>query len=155
MPNTVIENPILNSPYREPTRHWKFSDDGITDEVVETRRTSSYFLPIASPRARGGAAAQLTFQTEWTQDRLEEDRFINEVRKHVAAWRSAHWPNTTRLTQAAIGRWQGFCFNHSRQPENGWSPEHDQERTDQVRQTRPLSWPGNPGLRRVHGQRWH
>src|SRR5262245_21490554 len=24
MPQTIIENPILNSPYREPTRHFRF-----------------------------------------------------------------------------------------------------------------------------------
>jgi alpha-beta hydrolase superfamily lysophospholipase len=45
MPQVVIENPILNSPFKEPTRHFKFSDDGITDEVVESRRISSYFVP--------------------------------------------------------------------------------------------------------------
>jgi hypothetical protein len=36
----VIENPIINSPFDEPTRHFRFSDDGITDEIVEGRRTS-------------------------------------------------------------------------------------------------------------------
>ena len=35
MPDTLIENPILNSPYREPTRHFRFGDEGITNEVVE------------------------------------------------------------------------------------------------------------------------
>lgn len=30
MPQTVIENPILNSPFQEPSRHFKFSEDGIT-----------------------------------------------------------------------------------------------------------------------------
>ena len=32
----VIENPILNSPYREPGRHFKFSDEEITNEIVES-----------------------------------------------------------------------------------------------------------------------
>jgi type III restriction enzyme len=105
MSNTVIENPILNSPYREPAKHWKFSDDGITDEIVEERRSSSYFLPIASPRSRTAGNTQLTFQTEWTKDRLEENRFINEVRRHVASWRAAGWPNTTRLTQRLLQWW--------------------------------------------------
>jgi hypothetical protein len=35
MPDALIENPILNSPYFEPERHFKFSDEGITNEVVE------------------------------------------------------------------------------------------------------------------------
>src|SRR4030042_4980127 len=97
MANVVIENPILNSPYREPSRHWKFSDDGITDEIVESRRVSAYFIPIAKPRSRG-AGGQLSLQGEWTQDRIEENRFINEIRHNVAAWRPAGWPHTTPMT---------------------------------------------------------
>lgn len=29
MPEVVIENPILNSAFEEPTRHFKFTDAGI------------------------------------------------------------------------------------------------------------------------------
>ena len=36
MADTIIENPILNSPFREPDRHWRFTDEGITNEIVET-----------------------------------------------------------------------------------------------------------------------
>ena len=39
MSPTVIENPILNSPYREPSRHFQFDDDGITSEIAEGRRS--------------------------------------------------------------------------------------------------------------------
>jgi hypothetical protein len=28
MPPTIIEYPILNSPFREPTRHFRFTEDG-------------------------------------------------------------------------------------------------------------------------------
>lgn len=52
MKPVVIENPILNSPFIEPARHWKFSDEGITNEIVNSRRVSSYFVPIAPPRIR-------------------------------------------------------------------------------------------------------
>jgi hypothetical protein len=48
--NVVIENPILNSPFEEPGRHFKFSDEGITNEIVSSRRVSSYFIPV--PRAK-------------------------------------------------------------------------------------------------------
>lgn len=67
MPDVVIENPILNSPYTEPTRHFRFAEDGITDEIVEERRPSSYFIPIPKPKKKG---RQLTLGTEWTGDRL-------------------------------------------------------------------------------------
>jgi len=54
VPPAVIEDPILNSPFAEPTRHFRFSDNGITNEIVEGRRESGYFLPIASPRKKSG-----------------------------------------------------------------------------------------------------
>ena len=77
MSQVVIENPILNSPFAEPTRHFQFSDEGITDEIVNERRISSYFVPIAQPKKKKGKDTQLVFDTEWTQDRVEENKFIN------------------------------------------------------------------------------
>lgn len=50
MKQVVIENPVINSPYREPQHHFRFSDDGITDQIVDSRRPSSYFIPIAKPK---------------------------------------------------------------------------------------------------------
>ena len=46
MSQVVIENPIINSPFDEPTRHFRFTDEGITNEIVDGRRTSSYFVPV-------------------------------------------------------------------------------------------------------------
>jgi hypothetical protein len=70
MTQVVIENPIINSPFEEPKRHFRFSDEGITNEIVEGRRVSSYFVPIPKPKARG--KTQLVFDTEWTQERVKE-----------------------------------------------------------------------------------
>jgi type III restriction enzyme len=86
----VIENPILNSPYMEPKRHWKFGEEGITNEIEEGRRISAYFVPIAQPRKKG-KDKQLVFDTEWTKDRLKENDFINRVRGRVALWRQGNY----------------------------------------------------------------
>ncbi len=83
MQQVVIENPILNSLFQEPTRHFRFSDEGITNETVGARRVSSYFIPIAKPKKKG-KAAQLAFDTEWTKDRIEENEFINRIRGRVS-----------------------------------------------------------------------
>ena len=40
MADALIANPILNSPFLEPRRHFKFNDSGITNEVAEGRRTA-------------------------------------------------------------------------------------------------------------------
>jgi type III restriction enzyme len=50
MTRVVIENPILNSPFDEPNRHFRFEDEGIANEIVEGRRTSIYFVPIAKSK---------------------------------------------------------------------------------------------------------
>ena len=55
MKQVVIENPILNSPYQEPRRHFRFTEEGITNEIVEARRVSSYFVPIPRPKKKKGA----------------------------------------------------------------------------------------------------
>ena len=87
-PQTVIENPILNGPFSEPTRHFEFDEDGITDRVVGERRPSSYFVPIPKAKKKGG---QLQFDTEWTEDRIESNEFINRVRARIAQWRAGGW----------------------------------------------------------------
>src|SRR5881628_3819956 len=63
----LIENPILNSPFREPNRHFKFDDEGITNDIVTGRRPSSHFVPIPRAKKKG---KQLQFDTEWTKDRV-------------------------------------------------------------------------------------
>jgi len=104
MSPVVIENPILNSPFHEPRRHWRFSDEGITDEVVDSRRVSSYFIPIAKPKKKG-KASQLAFDTEWTQDRVEENVFINRIRSRVSLWRKGNYEGVTRVTRRLLEYW--------------------------------------------------
>lgn len=102
--DVVIQNPILNSPFEEPNRHFVFSDDGITDRIAESRRVSAYFMPI--PAARKRSKVQLQFETEWTADRLEENRHINRIRERVAQWRQGGYVGTTRTTQRLLEYWK-------------------------------------------------
>jgi type III restriction enzyme len=98
----VIKNPILNSPFDEPGRHFRFDDNGITNEVDESRRTSSYFVPIAQPKKKG---RQKVFDTEWTKDRVQENAFINKVRSRVALWREGKRPGVTKTTARLLEYW--------------------------------------------------
>lgn len=102
MSQTVIENPVINSPFTEPGRHFRFTDEGITDEIIEERRSSSYFIPIARPKKKG---KQLAFDTDWTQDRIEENRFVNRVRERVKQWRSGGYVGTTATTRHLLEYW--------------------------------------------------
>jgi type III restriction enzyme len=98
----IIENPILNSPFAEPERHFRFTEEGITNEVVEKRRVSSYFVPIAQPKKKG---KQLTFETQWTQDRVRENNFINLIRIRVGMWRQGGYVDVTSTTRRLLEYW--------------------------------------------------
>ena len=103
MTQVVIENPVLNSPYEEPSRHFYFDEDGITDKVVSSRRLSSYFIPIAKPKKKG---KQLELDTEWTKDRIEENKFINDVRHIVSKWRVGNYDGVTSTTRQLLEYWR-------------------------------------------------
>jgi len=73
----------------------------MTSEVVEERRESAYFMPIPAAKKR----SQIHFDTEWTRDRIEENRFINRVRGRVDIWRQGGWPGVTPTTRRLLEYW--------------------------------------------------
>src|SRR5689334_21650959 len=97
----IIEEPILNSPFEEPSRHFKFTEEGITNEIIEKRRSRSYFIPVSRPRTRRNRE-QLVLDTEWTPDRLKENDFINKVRTRVAHWRAIGCQQVTYPTRQLL-----------------------------------------------------
>ncbi len=103
MATVVIENPVINSPFEEPTRHFRFGKEGITDEVVDGRRTSSYFVPIPQPKKKG---AQRSFwETEWVEERIEENKLINDIRGRVSLWRRGGYRDVTPVTAKLLAYW--------------------------------------------------
>ena len=78
MKQVVIENPVINSPFEEPQRHFGFDEEGITGNIEPGRRDSCYFGPIARPRSRRGGG-QYTFD-DWTADRIEPNPTVNAIR---------------------------------------------------------------------------
>lgn len=102
MPDVVIENPVINSPYEEPRRHFVFADDGITDQIAETRRLSSYFVPIPPPKKKGG---QQSLPGDWLGERMRTNDFINRVRSSVGRWRQGGYQGVTPVTRALLEYW--------------------------------------------------
>jgi type III restriction enzyme len=101
MPQIVIENPILNSPYREPTRHFRFdANNEITDIIDAGRRGSSYFLPIAAPKKKGAPGL---FDT--IEEKKAESGHVNNIRQLVKGWRDLGWPDITPVTRALLEHW--------------------------------------------------
>ena len=104
MTQVVIENPIINSPYKEPSHHFRFTDEGITNEIVAERRTSSYFVPIARPKKKGQKQDSL-FETEWIAERIQENKLINDIRHRVGLWRQGGYVGVTPTTARLLAYW--------------------------------------------------
>jgi type III restriction enzyme len=102
----VIDNPILNSPFAEPTRHWMLDENGIPMGFpAEGRRRSEFVAPVPPPKHRVKDQGSLDLEDNFGQRKPND--YINEIRSKVAAWRalgpaglrSTVTPVTTRLLQ--------------------------------------------------------
>ncbi len=124
MDNRFFEQPILNSPYVYPKRHWELDEHHQpTQKILEKRRPAEFITPIPKPRKQKGEPEQLKLifdeglglSTEKQQ--YDPTSIINELRKQVDTWRQLENPNdwhvspeTTRLLQ----HWRFYKFNNFR-----------------------------------------
>ena len=70
-----IANPILNSPYDPPERHFEVGPHGPTGEIKVGRRPSESFIPIAAARKGkkvAGGGTQQTIDFDLTGERREK-----------------------------------------------------------------------------------
>ena len=103
MPKVTIENPVINSPFEEPQRHFKFNARGITEEIADGRRRSEYFMPFPKPKKQSGQD-QMQFELP-DQDLRQANAFINSVRTQVTAWRNSGYPGVTPTTRRLLEHW--------------------------------------------------
>ena len=102
----VIENPILNQPYQEPTRHWRFDDRGlIVPEVVEGRRPSESWIPIPQPKKRRGRAIQGELAFDHTVERRKRNDQVDQIRAEVTRWRQFGYPGVTPISARLLSYW--------------------------------------------------
>ncbi len=103
MSKVTIENPVINSPFEEPQRHFKFNARGITEEIAEGRRRSEYFMPFPKPKKQSGQD-QMQFELP-EQDLRQANAFINSVCTQVTAWRNSGYPGVTPTTRRLLEHW--------------------------------------------------
>ena len=109
-----FEQPVLNSPYERPSRHWELDETGQpTQQIVERRRPAEFVSPIPQPKKRKGSAQQAALVFDEAAQKLEAagqqydlTAIINGVRQQVDRWRDlpnpSQWqvtPETARLLQ--------------------------------------------------------
>lgn len=110
MPETFIDNPVLNSPFKEPDRHFELDETGNPTGVIKDgRRPSIYLVPVPPPkkRTRGAVQAELALGVGG-EERVTENPLINLIRGHVEKWRQSppsKW-NVTHETQRLLEHWR-------------------------------------------------
>ena len=110
MSNRFFEQPILNSPYEYPLRHWELDGSGQpTQRQLDYRRPAKFITPIPKPKKRKGKKKQEELVLDEGKGLSTKDQqydptsVINRVRQFVDEWRMlppSDWgvtPETARL----------------------------------------------------------
>lgn len=103
MAEADLSNPILNSPFDLPERHFELGERGPTGEIKEGRRPSQSFIPVPKPTKGSGEQQALDFDP--TGERLEQNSLINDVRVEVERWRAHNWNGVTPHTRKLLEHW--------------------------------------------------
>src|SRR6059058_5678758 len=121
--DSFFDQPILNSPYDEPSRYHALDPEGQPLDVppVSGRRRSELITPVPKPRKRKRGQTILDLLDPAGLSSVEQEYnptpIINEIRSHVATWRRlpnpADWgvtPSTARL----LTHWRSHRFESVR-----------------------------------------
>src|ERR1019366_7707154 len=93
MPNPFFDQPILNSPYEYPRRHWELDPQGQpTQRIIEARRNAEFVTPIPKPRKQKAKIIQqslgLTDEHGLSNEKqtYAQTTVINDLRAQVDKW---------------------------------------------------------------------
>ncbi|BFU95288.1 MAG: hypothetical protein NTNFB02_20100 [Nitrospira sp.] len=92
-----VPEPILNSPFDEPTEHWHIVE-GETPERRPGRRPAMYFYrdPKAKPDTEAGRVVGTAIEL----------KLVNRIRVQVKKWRLEGYPGVTRTTLELLQWWR-------------------------------------------------
>ena len=94
MPRATINRLIVNSPYEEPARHWRYDRTTHLFDLGDGRRPAGYV--VASERRPGGFDDPGEFR---------EIPLVNQIRERVGAWRDSGYPGVTGITKRLLEHW--------------------------------------------------
>ena len=97
MSSFEVEEPILNSPFAEPTEYWQI-EEGKPPTRAAGRRRAGYFY--RDPRRHEPEAGQAT-RGDW-----QELELVTLIRDRLEAWREAGYPGASRTTLDLIKHWR-------------------------------------------------
>jgi type III restriction enzyme len=97
MSSFEVEQPILNSPFREPAEHWQI-EEGKAPLRAQGRRKAGYFY--RDPRGEEPEPGQAA-RGDWVELEL-----VNLIRERLATWRETEYAGASRTTLDLIRHWR-------------------------------------------------
>ena len=115
MTEPFFANPILNSPYERPSRHWELDEDRRpTGVIVEDRRQSKHITAVPKHLGEDPQAGLEIGVAELSTAEQQYDPMpvINDIRGHVDAWRQlpAERSGVTPVTARLLRHWREYQF---------------------------------------------
>ncbi|MDD5222684.1 MAG: DEAD/DEAH box helicase family protein [bacterium] len=94
MARTIIDRLIINSPYTEPERHWRYERETRTFNLVNGRRSAGYVVASGDSKAFDDPGI------------FVEIPLVNKIRPRVKAWREAGYPGVSSITKRLLEHWR-------------------------------------------------
>ncbi len=89
-----IDRLIVNSPYEEPQRYWRYNRESRTFTLVEgERRPAGYVIASEGSKAFDDPGV------------FVEIPLVNQIRPRVKAWRDAGYPGVSGITKRLLEQW--------------------------------------------------
>ena len=93
MARASIDRLIINSPYAEPVRHWRYDRESRTFSLVDGRRQAGYVVASESSKAFDDPGVFVPMELP------------NRIRPRVNAWREAGYPGISSITRRLLEHW--------------------------------------------------
>jgi len=94
MGKTTIDRLIINSPYEEPSKHWRYERETRLFELAEGRRPAGYVVASVESKAFDDPGIFI------------EIPLVNKIRPRVKAWRESGYPGVSGITKRLLDHWQ-------------------------------------------------
>ena len=93
MARTTIDRLIINSPYEEPERHWRYERVTRTFDLAEGRRPAGYVVASGDSKVFDDPGI------------FVEIPLVNQIRPRVETWRKAGYPGVSSITKRLLDHW--------------------------------------------------
>ena len=93
MARTSIDQLIVNSPYEEPAKHWRYDRQARVFDLAAGRRPAGYVVASSDSKAFDDPGV------------FVEIPLVNRIRPRVKAWRDAGYPGVTGVTKRLLEHW--------------------------------------------------